>query len=250
MSNRRRLILFAVLALGAGAATAAPIVDPVVDGNTAAAAGDHAAAATAFERSISRDGWAAGTLFDLGNAYAGANQPGRAILAYERALILAPHDAAIAANLARVRETAGVVAPEPSRLERAVATLDSDAWSWIALAGGVLACCGLVGRAWGYRRGLARSALLAGALVAVGAGAAAIYVAVPGDSAVITTTNIARISPFAQAEAAFTAPAGETVQIQRRHGDFVYVRDGDRSGWLPRTTVERVIPHDRRTSGA
>lgn len=129
--NLHRLLPFAVIAITAGPALAAPTSDAFVAGNAAAAVGDHAAAAAAFERSIEQAGWASSTLLDLGNAYAGTGQRGRAILAYERAQLLSPRDPAIVANLAHVRETAGVTTPEPSRLHAVLARLGSDEWSWI-----------------------------------------------------------------------------------------------------------------------
>ena len=57
--------------------------------------------------------------------------------------------------------------------------------------------------------------------------------------------DTARIAPFAAAEAAFTAPEGEVVHVEQERGDFVYVRDGDRTGWLPRTDVERIVAGER-----
>jgi len=236
-------VIVALLGLaGLRNAQAAPAVDPFLAGNTAAAAGDHATAAAAFEQAISRHGWSANTLLALGNAYEGAGQHGRAILAYQRARLLAPRDAAIAANLAHVRESAGLSAPAPSQVERVVGRLSADEWTWLGLAGGGLACLGVVGLAWSVQRRSARVAVVAGTLTAAIAGAAALQVAPPIDDAVIVAGEVARISPFAGAEAAFTAPEGETVRIEQQRGDYVYVRDGERSGWLPRSAVERVVP--------
>jgi hypothetical protein len=40
------------------------------------------------------------------------------------------------------------------------------------------------------------------------------------------------------------------VRIEQRHGDFIFVRDGDRTGWLPSTAVERVITTERHAGRA
>ena len=45
----------------------------------------------------------------------------------------------------------------------------------------------------------------------------------------------------AAAEGAFTATDGEQVQIEQQRGEYIYVRDDDRAGWLPRSAVERVV---------
>ncbi len=236
-----------VLASALGAAHAAP--DPFVAGNTAASAGDHAAAAAAFERAIAMHGWSPGTLLDLGNAYASAGQQGRAILAYERARVIAPRDAAISGNLARARELAGVSVRRPSRIDAAVATLTADEWTWIAIAACILAAAGLVGHAWGFRRSWSRTLAITGALAVVASSAAAIRAAPASDLAIVVASDTARIAPFAAAEAAFTAPEGTRVRIERERGDFYYVREGELTGWLPRGAVEPVVAQ-RSASGA
>ena len=245
-----RILPFALVMFACGAVAAAPAREAFVTGNAAAAAGDHGAAAADFERSLAADGWAAGTLFDLGNAYAGAGQRGKAILAYERAHLLAPRDAAIVANLARVREAAGIAAPEPPRLDRMIATVSADEWSVLALAGSTLACLGIVGLAWSIRRRLARYVAIAGGLVALCASAAAIDVGEPQNQAIVIAGDSARIAPFTAAEVSFTAVEGERVRIERQRGDFVYVRDADRTGWLPRASVEPIISGHPSAVGA
>jgi hypothetical protein len=53
-------------------------------------------------------GYSAAALFNQANAYARAGKPGLAVLNYERAQLLAPNDADIAANLHFVRAKAGL----------------------------------------------------------------------------------------------------------------------------------------------
>jgi tetratricopeptide (TPR) repeat protein len=225
-------ILFA-LALVAGTASAD---DAFVAGNQAAMHGDAKAAAAAFERAPR---WSAATQFDLGNAYASSGDRGHAILAYERAQVLAPRDGAIAQNLARARAEAGVAEPAPGPLARA--PLASNDWAYVALAGVVFACAGIVALGWAWRRRAAVIVLVAGAVVATGAVLAAARTAPSRDRAIVLARTEAHIAPAANADAVFTAPAGEAVTIAQRHGEFVEVRDGQRSGWLPAASVERVI---------
>jgi hypothetical protein len=210
-------------------------------GNRAAMSGDCKGAAAAFEHSLAH-GWSPGTLFDLGNAYASAGDPGHAILAYERARILAPADAAIAANLAQVRAEAGITAAPQGAIARTLGVLTPDEWTWLAIAGGVLACAGIAVAGWSTRRGLARTLIAAGALGALACAFAAARTVPPADRAIVLTRTQARIAPASVADPAFTAPAGEAVRIEQRHGDFVQVRDGEHAGWLPRGAVELVIP--------
>jgi hypothetical protein len=67
------------------------------------------------------------------------------------------------------------------------------------------------------------------------------------DRAIVITRASAHLAPFAGSESAFDAPEGEAVEITQQRGEFVFVRDGDRSGWIPRATVERVVV-ERATS--
>jgi tetratricopeptide (TPR) repeat protein len=245
MIRRHQLVslsLAVALAAFAAPAFAAPAaIDPFVAGIQAAATGDPRAAAADFERALVVHGWSAGALLDLGNAYANAGERGRAVLAYERAQLLAPRDAAIATSLAQVRQAAGVEAPVPSRVARIVTSLSADEWTWLTFGAAALGCAGLLGLAWSIRRAFARTLVIGGAMLTIVAGAAANYVAPARSAAVIVTTETARIAPFATAEAAFSAPEGETVHIEQHRGDYVYIHDGDRTGWLPRTAVEPVV---------
>ncbi|HEX4419441.1 MAG TPA: hypothetical protein VH165_16125 [Kofleriaceae bacterium] len=214
---------------------------------TAALASPAAAAApdpTALERTLATQGWSPGVLFELGAAYATAGHPGPAILAFERAQLLAPRDATIRADLARTRETAGLSVAPRSRLDATLGVLTSDEWTWLAIAAGILACTGTVAYAWSMRRSLARTLAIAGGLGGGLAVAAAVEVAPSPAAAIVLHASTARIAPFAAAEAAFAAPEGEAVTVEQDRGDFVYVRDADRAGWLPRAEVERVVAHE------
>lgn len=245
---RKPYLLASILtAAFAGSAGADP--EPFVAGNAAATTGDHTSAAAAFEHAIELHGWSAGALFDL-DAYASNGQPGPAILAYERAHMIAPRDHAISTNLEQAREAAGVTAPSASRINAVLATLSTDEWTWFAIAAAILACGGVVAFAWSLRGRAARAVAIVGILASAFAMTAAVGVAPAANEAVIVRGETARIAPTAAAEAAFTAPAGENVRIEQRRGDFVYVRDGDRSGWLPSSAVERVIATDRHATHA
>jgi hypothetical protein len=222
--------------------------DAYVDANAAAIRGDHRAAVTAFEHDIADHGWSANALLGLSNAYASTGDLGHAILALERAQILAPHDAAITHNLAGLRERAAIDAPTTTRTDQVVHALSADAWTWLALGGLGLGCAGVLAIAWTSRRRTGAWTAALGLLLAAGAGALALQAAPDPDLAVVVRAEPARIAPFAAADAAFAARPGEHVHIEQRREQFLYVRaDGDpeRAGWMPRDAVETVIPADR-----
>lgn len=231
------LRILAALALVAGTAAAD---EAFVAGNHAAVTGDAKSAAAQFERSLAH-GWSAATLFDLGNAYASTSDWGHSILAYERAQLLAPRDPAIAANLAHVRADAGLSTSPPRSIDRTLAMLSPDEWTWLALGAGALACAGIVALGWAYRRRAAGTLVVAGVIAAAACGVAAARTAPSPDRAVVLARTEARLAPVATSDAVFTAPAGEDVRVGKHHGDFVRVRDGYRTGWLPKAAVERVV---------
>lgn len=251
ITRSSRLLARAALTLAlVGTVAATATADPFLAGTAAATRGDHAAAITAFESAIATRGWSSGALFDLGNAYAGAGQRGRAILAYERARVLAPRDSAIAANLARTREAAGIAAPPPTRLHALLAHLSADEWTKLAFASAILVALGVALAAWrpGRRGGLVMLALV-GAVGALVAGAAATATALPPGAAIVVRADTARIAPLADADPTFTAAEGDEVLITNTHGDRVFVRAGDRAGWLPIASVESILT-ERSGSGA
>jgi hypothetical protein len=208
---------------------------------TAIAAPDPITPTQAYEAALEH-GWSAKALHGLGTAYESAGKHGPAILALERARLLAPRDGDITAALESARTTAGVTHPQHSRLHDTIATLTTDEWTWLALGAGALTCGFVVAFAWRRRPTTMRSLALGSAVVAVVAATGAAISAPDPDRAIVTTTATARLSPFPSAEGVFEALEGETVQVERERSGFFFVRDGERGGWIPQTAVTRVIP--------
>jgi hypothetical protein len=84
-------------------------------------------------------------------------------------------------------------------------------------------------------------------VIAASAAASALLLAPPADRAIVLTGTQARIAPLSTAEPAFDAAEGEGVRVERTRGDFVYVQDGDKAGWLPASDVERVLTRRSRS---
>lgn len=179
-----------------------------------------------------------------------AGHPGRAILQYERARLVAPRSAAVAAGLVHAREAARLPPVESGRLAHAARLLGADEWGWIAMGGLGVCAAGLVGLAWGLvrRRGFLAMAF-AGTGIAILGALAAKQVAPPPDGAVVIAADvIARIAPFAKADQAFVAPEGALVTLERTHGDFALIAGRDGRGWVPRKDVETIFPDSRNRS--
>jgi len=191
-------------------------------------------------------------LFNEANAEQRAGNLGPAILGYERAKFLAPGDAAIAQNLRAARDKAGVTAPAVPTWQRPMHALSFDILA--ALAGISLALlCMLV---FGTRlipttlRGLARGvATTFGVTALLAASALALRWPELARAVIVGARATAHIAPAASSGTAFALKPGELVTERRAHGDFVHVRTLDqRSGWVAKAHVERIIPAEANPS--
>jgi hypothetical protein len=188
--------------------------------------------------------YSAAQLYNSANAYARSGKTALAVLAYERARLLAPTDPDLRWNLHRVQEAAGLPQSTGNWLQEYGRFANPNLLYWTGVAGLVLAGgCLLALRRDGRRRGV----LLAGALVgfaAVGAGAvnAAATFSVLSESIALRQTP-ASVSPVASADPLFQDPAAATVRLIDRHGDFELVRDSQgREGWVAATDLAAVVP--------
>jgi hypothetical protein len=189
-------------------------------------------------------GYEAGHLYNLGNAYARAAQPGLAVLSYERARLLAPGDADIEANLRQVREAAHVSPETPSRLE-----IFKLPYPWM-VAGLLLAGLLVVGGSGiAGRRGLGASRLWA-----AGAAIGALMIGVAACNAVLVWPKLraavviaaqapVRAAPALLGDTLFVLSEAETVDVTAEHEDFVLVHTAQgKAGWIPRASVATIIP--------
>jgi hypothetical protein len=186
------------------------------------------------------------TLYNLANSYARAGKAGLAVLNYERAALLAPYDADIAANLAYVRTSAHVPGEPQSRFTR-IAQFASPTLAallgivGIALVGAVL----LATKRAAPRFRLARATGLALGIALIGLTVSNAMSLWPRLHAAIILVNQtpALVSPVPMADTAFVLPEAETVQMVAKHEDFILVRTrSGLSGWVSRGNVEAVVP--------
>src|SRR5205809_6759810 len=75
-------------------------------------------AISGYETLVRAGQWSANVFYDLGNAYFRTGDFGRAILNYERALVLERHHPEATANLQIARDEAHALEMQPGRVER------------------------------------------------------------------------------------------------------------------------------------
>jgi len=190
-------------------------------------------------------GYSAAALFNQGNAAARQGKTGPAILNYERALLLTPNDADIAANLHFVRAKAGLPDAPENWFARSLTFARPNTLAWFGSFGVVLAGMSLLlVRMHPQRRLTFRSLTVVGALLAATAiGSAITTWPMMKAAVVITGETPARISPVSDAEPAFQLHSGETVTVRAEHQGFALVQtSAGRSGWVARADLARVVP--------
>lgn len=211
--------------------------------NRAFAEGRYGAAATQLESRLAENGYSAPVLFDVGNTYLRADRPADAILAYERARLLAPRDAGIAANLAAARKVAGV--PGESGLAyRFESLLSIDEWTWtVTGALWLTLAAGTASVLWSRRRRPLITAAGVLAVVALTAGTGLTLSSRILSAGLATRAAPVLVSPFASAQSSFSLLAGASVELGAVHDGYVLVHEPDgRSGWVERQAVARVVP--------
>jgi tetratricopeptide (TPR) repeat protein len=208
----------------------------------AAATGDYHAAVQNYEDALRTGGFSAPLLFNLGNAWLRLGKPERAILEYERALLLAPRSAAIEANLAAAQQRAGLAPVVVGPWQAAAHYLSFDTYVWAALGAlWVLCAATFLLCLNGSVRRIARPLILLAALtLCVSADAAALcwsdlY------RAIVQTAASLQLAPAASAAPSASVRAGEVVWIQDRYAAFDFVRTADgHTGWLSNDSVAPV----------
>jgi hypothetical protein len=188
--------------------------------------------------------YSAPALYNLGNFYARMGRPAMAVLNYERALVLAPRDPDIRANLRHVRESVGLPPQAGSWLSQHDRWADPNTLYWIGLLGLILAGASLLLRRPGSRH---RTAFGAGAAVGVALMALALGDAMATAStlheSVAMFATPASASPISGTTPLFTVPPADVVSVRDEHGGFDLISDSQgREGWVASRDLQPVIP--------
>jgi hypothetical protein len=219
-------------------------------GNTAYKDGDYETAAREYERLLAAGFDSGAVEHNLGNAYFKRGEYGRAILAYERARVLLPRDADVAANLAYARESAKVPREQPPLWQRVVfAPALSLATRELAILCAVVwwAACGwlalrMLGRG-GEGMAAAGGAAVIGLVVVAASLVFRIRVVEGGSAAVVVAKkeSVARFEPSATGKEYFRAPEGSVLTIRSARPDWLQVAraDGVR-GWMRADEIEPI----------
>jgi tetratricopeptide (TPR) repeat protein len=208
----------------------------------AAAGGDYRAAVRGYEQILENEGFSAPVLFNLGNAWLRLGNPARAILQYERALVLSPHSAAIEANLAAAQQRAGL-APQSVGPWLALARYFSiDTYAETGLVALWLLCIALVLVCRdGAPRRVGRPLILLAVVTLCVSADAAVLEWPDLQRAVVVTAAAMHLAPAQSAATNGSLREGEVVWLQEQYAGFNFVRTADgHTGWASNAAVVPV----------
>ncbi len=213
--------------------------------------GEYQRAIDGYLSIVEDNGMSASLLYNLGNSYAAAGQPGWAVLNYERALRLAPGSGDIEANLEQVRKDAGLYLDDEPFYLQFTGLLAADQWLLLAGAAFVLLSLTLLlsilrpqgGKtktgAMAWVRGISFSCLI---LILIALPLSIFSYQGQDDGVVIGEDVRLLLSPFAEAASTGSIKAGRLVRPGSEHGDFVLITDETgHSGWLARESFQRIM---------
>ncbi len=213
------------------------------DANAAFAAGKFEDARRGYERALG-DGWQTGALINLGNTYFRMENPGRAILNYERVLALSPGHPDARANLNFVREKSGAKIPTPAWYEVALDAVPSTVAPWLAIS---LAWLGWLWAGAALLRRSGAAGIVGGSLLVVIAATYGGALLWHGErralDAIVLEQSDARREPADRATLTEAVAEGSKVSVVSEHGAWTFARlPGGQTGWLKSSAVELVKP--------
>ncbi len=237
----RTILLLAMGCMALGTRTIAS--DAYVQANESYAKGDFESARRLYTEALAK-AQSDNLWYNLGNTFYRLNEPGRAALAYERALALAPTHAEAAENLKFLREKNAARVLERPWQNRALAAIPPSVAPWLSIGSAWL------GFAWAGTALWRRSGMLGIVLGSVVITLAAVFgwglsqwrQAQAREAIVIVASTEAKAEPSDKGRAAEGLLAGSRVSILSTLGSwhFCILPSGTR-GWVPAAGIEAIV---------
>jgi tetratricopeptide (TPR) repeat protein len=240
----KTFVSFAILLLMACALFAAEPSGQFAKANQEYGSGDFQGAINDYEELVRAGQDAPNLFYNLGNAYFRKKDFGRAILNYERALVLNRHFAEAQANLRIAQDEARALELLPSRSERLFAFANENQ---LAMAAAIAFWIGIFAIAifvFNRRRSFAALSIISLSIFAIAAiGVHQLRHGKNGNGlAIVTGESVeARIATADNANRVLTLPAGSEIKIVSQRGDWIYAAlPNNLQGWMPAKSAEQV----------
>lgn len=242
-------IMFAALSLAVSAQT------DKVAADSAYVKGDYKAAIEIYESLVANNGESADVYYNLGNAYYKSENIAKAVLNYERALLLNPDDEDIRFNLELARsKTVDKVAPEykfflMEWLEGIINLLSISAWSVLAVVSFVVMLLTLLLFLFGKSVSTKKTGFiiaLFSLFITIFANLSALhryhYLTERNDAVIMEPSVTAKSTPSNSGTELFVIHEGRKVKISddsMREWTEIELEDGNK-GWIPSSSLERI----------
>jgi len=244
---RSAIVIFILLVIAVRAGAETPGVASRLDAAHAAYdRGDFNEAQSLYEESLRELGASSELFYNTGNAAFRRDFPGQAILFYRRAWYLDPRDADIRANMDLARQKTGAVFPAFNLIQKAVFELSQREWTrvftisfWTAF---VFTALSIVIPAARRFTNLPAGVAAIATVIALTGWLHWRYWQQEAEVVVIRTGETARYEPRLQSTPHFSTPEGSVLIREEIFDNWVKVRDGSKSGWLPKDAIEQVYP--------
>lgn len=213
------------------------------NGNEAYSNGDFDRAISIFESITQKSGYSSEILYNLAGSYGQADQIGKAILNYERAIRLTPSDPDIQGNLNYLRKESGLFQTEPKGIDLIFGTLNLNQWAYIFL-GTMLFSTGFFITLLRYKISkiavITVSSLLVISLMLSATGTYFRYTTF-NPFVVVTSDSRLLVSPFDSASSVGSIMEGRLVYPLKHHNGYFFVKDeSGRKGWIDASLIEEV----------
>jgi tetratricopeptide (TPR) repeat protein len=225
-----------------------------VGADSAYVRGDFQQAIQIYEELL-QQGEAAEVYYNLGNAYYKAGEIAKAILNYERALLLEPGNSDVKANLELARaKTVDKVEPTPEIFfvswgKALVNTMSSNQWSYVGIAAFILLMCAIAAFVLSKSVALKKTGFFGGVLMLIVVILANIFASQQKsrlqnrDSAIVITPSVSvRSTPSESGTALFVLHEGHKVEIKdstMKAWKEIRLEDG-KVGWVPDAAIEVI----------
>lgn len=213
-------------------------------GNLALGEGRYEDAVRFYLEAQERGGADAHLLANLGHAYAGAGDVGRAVLSFERSLFLAARDETVRESLDDLRVRAGLLGDRGRGWRDFHRYLTRREWTGIGLAAAGVLLLALAGRQR-FARPVWVRLIMIGLLLALPSATAIARLALERDRAIVLAREDVALllSPREGSETTGALRPGKVVWITTSHAGFTRVRTQQGTvGWLPSGSVEAITP--------
>lgn len=242
-------IMFAALSLAVSAQT------DKIAADSAYVKGDYKAAIEIYESLAANNGESADVYYNLGNAYYKSENIAKAVLNYERALLLNPDDEDIRFNLELARsKTVDKVTPEykfflMEWLEGIINLLSISAWSVLAVVSFVVMLLTLLLFLFGKSVSTKKTGFiiaLFSLFITIFANLSALhryhYLTERNDAVIMEPSVTAKSTPSNSGTELFVIHEGRKVKISddsMREWTEIELEDGNK-GWIPSSSLERI----------